>query len=103
MQCELIRNEKLEVNSRVELLIAMLPRLKETDLKDMFVYLKMPEYLKIFDLNTRPKFQNNVINEQLLEALKENHWIKEYQEDAKRSGFFKIVRFSKNKLSDVLL
>ena len=81
----------------------MLPRLKETDLKDMFVYLKMPEYLKIFDLNTRPKFQNNVINEQLLEALKENHLIKEYQEDAKRSGFFKIVRFSKNKLSDVLL
>lgn len=103
LQCELIQNEKLEVNSRVELLIAMLPRLKETDLKDMFVYLKMPEYLKIFDLNTRPKFQNNVINEQLLEALKENHWIKEYQEDAKRSGFFKIVRFSKNKLSDVLL
>ena len=89
---KLLESNDLSDEFRFELCIAMIPELSEFELKELFEILNLPEYLKIFESRTRPKFIISSTNERLLSVLKESHWIKTYEEDENREGYYKISR-----------
>lgn len=103
LKYSLLASGDLSMEVKNELLIMMIPDLKEAELKEIFQLLNLSEYLKIFDSRTRPRFSINNMNEQRLIALKENNWIRDYEEDANKLGYYKIIkRVATKELSQVL-
>lgn len=89
---KLIRAEALSNDTKIELLIAMLPTMKENLIKENLNSLGLTDYMKLFDTRSRPKFEISTTNESLLTAFKESNWIYGYEEDSEREGYYKIVR-----------
>ena len=54
----------------------------------------------IFGENKRPKFTINEINEAILDAFAEQHWIAGYEEDEKRKGYYKLKKWSNRSKND---
>lgn len=89
---KLIHSEALSKDTKIELLIAMLPAMKEELIKKNLNSLGLIDYIKLFDTRSRPKFEISNTNESLLIAFKESNWIYDYEEDSEREGYYKIVR-----------
>lgn len=70
----------------------MMPNLNENSTKELLALFELTNFLKIFDIRTRPKFEINKENEKLLYAFKENNLIDNY-EDSNKEGYYKIIRF----------
>lgn len=52
----------------------------------------LTDYLKIFDMRSRPKFEINNESEKLLAAFKECHLIDSYEESTTKAGYYKVAR-----------
>lgn len=88
---DLLRSDRIDRNSKIDLLIAMMPDLDESFIKEILTLFDLTNYLKIFDTRSRPKFEINEENEKLLTAFKENNLIASY-EDSEKEGYYKIIR-----------
>lgn len=88
---DLLRSDRIDRNSKIDLLIAMMPNLDESFIKEILTLFDLTNYLKIFDTRSRPKFEINEENEKLLTAFKENNLIASY-EDSEKEGYYKIIR-----------
>ena len=89
---KLLRSMELDIESRINLLVAMLPDLDEEYVKPILVEWGLNDYIKIFDNHRRPKFVIDSISEKMLGAFKKKRWIQNYEEDEKKPGFYKIIR-----------
>lgn len=88
---DLIRSDRLNRDLKVDLLISMMPDLDDSLIKEILTLLDLSDYLKIFDIRSRPRFEINDENEKLLTAFKENKLIASY-ENSEKEGYYKIVR-----------
>ena len=89
---KLLHSRELDIESRMNLLIAMLPDLDVEYVKGILQNWGLQEYIKIFEERKRPKFKINDMNMKMLEAFKEKGWIADYNKDEKKDGFYKITR-----------
>ena len=87
----LFHSDRVSRDSKIDLLIAILSDINEDSIKDILTLLNLTDYLKIFDIHSRPKFEINDENEKLLFAFKENNLINNYEESEKL-GYYKIIR-----------
>lgn len=91
--------EKLNENLKIDLLIAMIPIIKENReyLREILNLLKLNEFIKIFDPRKKPKFEVNNKNEKLLDAFKKNNLIVDYKLNQQNSCYYKIIKKNKGK------
>ncbi|MGN0417413.1 YobI family P-loop NTPase [Anaerostipes faecalis] len=89
----LFHSDRVSREEKIDLLIAIMPELCRDSIKEILILLNLTDYLKIFDTRSRPKFEINNENEKLLTAFKENNLIDNYQENPKKEGYYKIIRF----------
>lgn len=66
-------------------------RVKKT-VSSKSILLNLTDYLKIFDMRSRPKFEINNESEKLLAAFKECHLIDSYEESTTKAGYYKVAR-----------
>ena len=98
---ELFSANELDYDDKISLLISRMPMLSELEIKRIFGIIDLPEYQKIFDPNSRPHFAMDHVNDQILQALKNNNFIKDYEEDNGKPGYYKITRLRKKTKTDV--
>lgn len=89
---ELLHSRELDIESRIDLLISMLPDLNEEYVKLILAEWGLDNYIKIFDNRSRPRFAIDSISEKMLAAFKKKRWIQNYEEDGKKPGFYKVIR-----------
>lgn len=89
---KLLRSRELDIESRINLLVAMLPDLDVEYVKPVLAEWRFDDYIKIFDNRSRPRFAIDPISEKMLGAFKKKRWIQNYEEDGKKPGFYKIIR-----------
>lgn len=87
----LFHSDRVSRDSKIDLLIAIMPDISEDSIKEILTLLNLTDYLKIFDTHSRPKYEINDENEKLLFAFKENNLIDSYEE-SEREGYYKIIR-----------
>ncbi len=88
----LLYSRELNIESRIDLLIAMLSDLDMEYVKPVLAEWGFDDYIKIFDNRSRPRFAISPISKKILEAFKKKRWIQNYEEDGKKPGFYKIIR-----------
>ncbi len=88
---DLIHSDRLDRDTKIDLLIAMLANLNDDYIKEILTVLDLINYIKIFDTHSRPKFEINDENEKLLTAFKEKGLIYNYEENPKKEGYYKII------------
>lgn len=88
----LLYSRELNIESRIDLLIAMLSDLDMEYVKPVLAEWGFDDYIKIFDSRSRPRFAISPISKKILEAFKKKRWIQNYEEDGKKPGFYKIIR-----------
>lgn len=88
----LLYSRELNIESRIDLLIAMLSDLDMEYVKPVLAEWGFDDYIKIFDNRSRPRFEISPISKKILEAFKKKRWIQNYEEDGKKPGFYKIIR-----------
>ena len=66
--------------------------------KEYLTILGFDEIAKIFESNRRPKISITPENRKILEAMKNNHFIQDYNEDAERE-VFKVTRIEERENS----
>ena len=90
----LFETARLSRNEKIDLLIAELSNPGEKNIKHILKLLYLTEYLKIYEIRTRPKLKVNEENEKLLAAFKNEGIIDDYKENNK--GQYTISRPAKN-------
>ena len=88
----LLYSMELKIESRIDLLIAMLSDLNVEYVKNLLVEWGLKDYIKIFDNRSRPRFIINSTNKKILDAFREKGWIERYEEDTNKAGFYKIKK-----------
>lgn len=88
----LLYSRELNIESKIDLLIATLPDLDMEYVKPVLVEWGFDDYIKIFDNRSRPRFAISPISKKILEAFKKKRWIQNYEEDGKKPGLYKIIR-----------
>lgn len=88
----LLHSEKVNRDKKIDLFIAIMPALSEDCKKEILTLLNLTDYLKIFDMRSRPKFEINDENEKLLAAFKECNLIDNYEESPEKEGYYKIIK-----------
>ena len=74
------------------LLSEIMSKLNQEEISEYLVKMGMNNYLRIFDMRLRPRFEINDVSKTLLEAFKVNGWISEYIEDSEKPQHFRIRR-----------
>ena len=93
---QLMNSADVSIDEKIELLIADIPYIDKTVALNYLHIVHMEVFEKIFDSNTRPRFEDCNINRRLLEAFIAKKWIYDfYVED----GFLKIHRREPRKRS----
>lgn len=93
----LFRTEKLGKNTKIDLLIAIMPTLSVDRIKEILTILKLDNYIKIFTPRTKPRFIINDENEKLLAAFKKNELIHDYVENTENEGYYSITKTKSSK------
>lgn len=88
----ILMDSDLALEKRIRLFVAMLPHIGQTEACKYLSALDLHEYVRIFDSYSKPKFEMNQQNKNILEAFRKKGWIFEYIEDESRPGYFKIRR-----------
>lgn len=88
----LFHSERVSRDVKIDLLIAIISDISENNIKDTLALLNLTDYLKIYDIRSRPKFEVNDENEKLLAAFKEANIIDNYEESSGKRGYYKISR-----------
>lgn len=88
----LLNSESVGRDEKLDLFAAIMPNLSEDDIQSIIVLLNLTDYLKVFDIRSRPKFEINNESEKLLAAFKECHLIDSYEESTTKAGYYKVAR-----------
>lgn len=88
----LLNSESVSRDEKLDLFAAIMPNLSEADMQSILILLNLTDYLKIFDMRSRPKFEINNESEKLLAAFKECHLIDSYEESTTKAGYYKVAR-----------
>ncbi|MFQ9471732.1 MAG: hypothetical protein ACLRWQ_06055 [Flavonifractor plautii] len=96
---DLLHAEKLNRSLKINLLIAVMPILNFKHIKEILVSLDLPNYVRIFDERSRPKFEISAESKNLLGAFQKKGLIYGYEEDQNKEGYYKIVRIKPEKKS----
>ncbi len=91
----ILYSSKFTRDEKIDLLISMMPSINENYIKDILTLLNLIEYIKIFDIHCRPKFEINVENEKLLAAFKKQNFIQDFEERQDKDGYYKIIRIKR--------
>lgn len=89
---KLLIDSTLPFEKRLNLFVAMLPYIGQTEASKYLSALNLHEYIRIFESHSKPKFEINQQSESILNAFREKGWIFEYLEDESRPNFYKIRR-----------
>ena len=89
LKVDLLGSNYVDRQSKIKLLIAMMPNFNNIELKENLILLNLNNYARILEANSRPKFEINDENEMLLIAFKEKGLIYDYIE---KEGYYKIIR-----------
>ena len=95
----ILASENIEEDEKMRLIVAEIATAEQTTVCRYLSILGLNEYIKVFDSHSRPKFEINDQNNELLEAFKQRAWIFEYLEDDTRAGYYKIRRREQRKES----
>lgn len=87
----ILRSDEIVVESRKELMLLVMDRISQIRCKEYLTILGYDEIAKIFESNRRPKISITSENRKILEAMKNNHFLQDYNEDAERK-VFKVTR-----------
>ena len=88
----LISSESVDRDEKIALFIAIMPIISKESIRVILTSLSLTDYLKIFDMRSRPKFEINDENEKLLTAFKECSLIDNYTESSEKRGYYKIIK-----------
>ena len=88
----LISSESVDRDEKIALFIAIMPIISKESIRVILTSLSLTDYLKIFDMRSRPKFEINDENEKLLTAFKECNLIDNYTESSEKQGYYKIIK-----------
>ena len=95
----LFHSTALSRNEKIDLLIALLPKLPHNYLKEVLSLLNLDNYISLFNDCSRPKFKVNEENKKLLTAFKEANLIENYKVNPSNTEYYKVSRSkSKTKL-----
>jgi hypothetical protein len=83
-------SEELNEDQKIDLFISLVPNLEKSLCKEYLDLLHLGEYKKLFDYNSKPRFEINIINQRLLTAFKDNGWIHDFQE-AQERDYYDII------------
>ncbi|MDT9723595.1 hypothetical protein DUZ99_00995 [Xylanibacillus composti] len=86
----LLLTEDLELNEKITLLALSLKDMDRDTCQGYLKELGLIEYQKIFEPRTRPRYEINEANEQLLTAFKRKGWISDYTRD--NDEYYKVIR-----------
>lgn len=89
----LFHSDKLDRDIKIDLLIAIIPYINENYMQEILTLLNLNSYLKIFKHRSQQRFKINNENKKLLSAFKKIKLIRDYQEDDKKEGYYKIIRY----------
>ena len=78
---KLLWSTDLSQDQKVKLLIADVPNLEKEDMPRCLSLVGKEDFLKVFDSHARPRFEDNLLNRQLLQAFIGKGWIHEYYQD----------------------
>jgi len=101
---ELIKDTSIDKSERVNLFILMIKEMTSEECIQYFKILGMPQFVKIFEQNKRPKIPISTLNQKILTALKRAGFINDFSTD-EENGVYKQFRRGviQSKLPDVLL
>ena len=88
---KLICTEKLNRETKIDLLISMMPTLSNDYIKEILSLFDLNNYNKIFDINSRPRFEISNESEKLLTAFKNKGLIYNFEKIIDKE-YYKIVR-----------
>lgn len=88
----LFHSNAINFSKKIGLLVSMMPDIDENYIKEILIILNLNEFLKIFDTKSRPKFEINDENEDLLIAFKRKKLIYDFEEIPDKEGYYKIIR-----------
>lgn len=88
----LFHSNAINFSEKIALLVSMMPDIDENYIKEILILLNLNEFLKIFDTKSRPKFEINDENEDLLIAFKRKKLICDFEEIPDKEGYYKIIR-----------
>lgn len=88
---ELMKDTSISANNRINLFIAIMEEIASEECKQYFELLEMPEFVKIFEHNRRPKIPISSVNQSLLNALRDAGFIDSFIED-KENKIYKQIR-----------
>lgn len=92
---ELLKETSIDINRRVNLFVSLISNVGEItndECKQYLEPLEMPEFVKIFEYNRRPRIQINPINQKILNSLKEAGFIDSFVEDEEEKVYKQIRR-----------
>lgn len=92
---ELLKETSIDINRRVNLFVSLISNVGEItndECKQYLEPLEMPEFVKIFGYNRRPRIQINPINQKVLNSLKEAGFIDSFVVDEEEKVYKQIRR-----------
>ena len=93
----LFHTEKLNKDTKIDLLIAIMSTISRDYIKEILTLLKLDNHVKIFTPRTKPRIEINDENERLLTAFKENGFIHGYTESLENDGYYTITKAKTSK------
>ncbi|NGT02698.1 hypothetical protein [Clostridium perfringens] len=102
---QIFNSKDLNNDEKIDLFIELLPTSNKSQIKKYFSLLNLNDYLKLFELRSRPRFKINSNNEKILRALKNINFIYDFEVDQKRPEYYKVIKIktSRNSMPNELL
>lgn len=88
----LFHSTALSRNEKIDLLIALLPKLPHNYLKEILLLLDLDDYVSLFNNRSRPKIKVNEENKKLLTAFKEANLIENFNVNPDNTEYYKVSR-----------
>lgn len=101
---ELMKDASIDINNRIDLFTAIIEDITSNECKQYLEFLGLNEFVKIFEQNRRPRIPINLVNQNVLTALKGAGFVENFVED-EEGKFYKQIRrrSSKTELPKELL
>ena len=101
---DLLKDTSISETYRLNLFIAIIKDITSDECKQYLAFLGLPEFVKIFEYNRRPKIPINSMNKKILVALKDAGFIDSFIENEEEKVYKKIRRgVARIELPDELL
>lgn len=89
---DIMLSENVDRDSKIEILLDIIPCIDIELCAKYMVSLELPGFAKVFERNSRPRFEIDITNKKILAAYKKRGWIKEFEENPEKNGYYKVYR-----------